>query len=96
LAKPLEDLQLDKIPASEADEQMEVDGGEEEEHDADEEMQDVEDAADDHDVHAAVVAPQQLADIFNAGPSFAMPPIEDTFYQIAKLFSAKPLPTTSS
>jgi NET1-associated nuclear protein 1 (U3 small nucleolar RNA-associated protein 17) len=95
LARPLEDLQLDKVPTPEADEEMEVDGDEEEEQDADEEMQDAEDT-DDYDVHAAVVAPQHLADIFNAGPSFAMPPIEDTFYQIAKLFSAKRLPTTSS
>jgi NET1-associated nuclear protein 1 (U3 small nucleolar RNA-associated protein 17) len=75
---------------------MEVDGEEEEEQDADEEMQDVQEDVDDYDVHAAVVAPQHLADIFNAGPSFAMPPIEDTFYQIAKLFSAKPSATTSS
>lgn len=95
LAQPLEDLQLDKVPTEEADEKMEVDGEEEEEQDADEEMQDVEEDADDYDVHAAVVAPQHLADIFNAGPSFAMPPIEDTFYQIAKLFSAEPSATTS-
>lgn len=97
LAKPLEDLQLDKV-ASLAEDEMEMAvNGEEEEEDADEEMQDADaDVDDDYDIHQAVVAPQRLADIFNAGPSFAMPPIEDLFYQVAGLFSAKPLSTTSA
>lgn len=98
LAKPLEDLQLDR-DTSPAEEQMQVDiNGDDEEEDADEEMQDAgaDDEADDYDNHAAVVAPQHLADIFNAGPAFAMPPIEDLFYQVAGLFSAKPLSTASA
>lgn len=97
LAKPLEDLQLDH-DTTPAEAQMEVDiNGEDEDGDADEEMQDAGDEeADDYDVHAAVVAPQHLADIFNAGPAFAMPPIEDLFYQVAGLFSAKTLSTPSA
>jgi NET1-associated nuclear protein 1 (U3 small nucleolar RNA-associated protein 17) len=98
LAKPLEDLKLDHA-TSPAEEQMElVINGEDEEEDGDEEMQDADadDDADDYDIHQAVVAPQHLADIFNAGPSFAMPPIEDLFYQVAGLFSAKPVSTTSA
>ena len=52
--------------------------------------QDVEMGDDDYDNHAVVVAPQRLAEIFNAAPAFAMPPIEDIFYQVAGLFSTKP------
>ncbi|KAK4170285.1 NET1-associated nuclear protein 1 [Cladorrhinum sp. PSN259] len=52
--------------------------------------QDVEMADDDYDNHAVVVAPQRLAEIFNAAPAFAMPPIEDIFYQVAGLYSTKP------
>ncbi|KAK3985390.1 hypothetical protein QBC44DRAFT_250616 [Cladorrhinum sp. PSN332] len=52
--------------------------------------QDVEMADDDYDNHAVVVAPQRLAEVFNAAPAFAMPPIEDIFYQVAELFSTKP------
>ncbi|KAK4229743.1 hypothetical protein QBC38DRAFT_84706 [Podospora fimiseda] len=52
--------------------------------------QDVEMADDDYDNHAIVVAPQRLAEVFNAAPAFAMPPIEDIFYQVAGLFSTKP------
>ena len=45
---------------------------------------------DDDRAHAAVVAPQRLAEILDAAPSFAMPPIDDVFYRVAGLFSAKP------
>ncbi|KAK0734332.1 hypothetical protein B0T26DRAFT_670645 [Lasiosphaeria miniovina] len=61
---------------------------------SDEEMDDADqdvEMEDDYDIHAAVVAPQRLAEIFNAAPAFAMPPIEDLFYQVAKLFSTKPV-----
>ncbi|KAK1755009.1 WD40-repeat-containing domain protein [Echria macrotheca] len=64
---------------------------------SDEEIKDEEDvdmdADEDLDIYPAVVAPQRLADIFNTAPSFAMPPIEDIFYQVAGLFSAKPVET---
>ncbi|KAL2166413.1 hypothetical protein VTG60DRAFT_2795 [Thermothelomyces hinnuleus] len=61
---------------------------------SDEEMGDADqdvDMEDEDDTHAAVVAPQRLAEIFNAAPAFAMPPIEDVFYQVTGLFSTKPL-----
>ncbi|KAK4451772.1 WD40-repeat-containing domain protein [Podospora aff. communis PSN243] len=65
---------------------------------SDDEMQDGDqdvdmDADDDYDVHQAVVAPQRLAEIFNTAPSFAMPPIEDIFYQVAGLYAPKPVRT---
>ncbi|KAK0631788.1 WD40-repeat-containing domain protein [Immersiella caudata] len=56
--------------------------------------QDVEmDVDDDYDVHQAVVAPERLTEIFNTAPSFAMPPIEDIFYQVAGLYAPKPVRT---
>ncbi|KAI0009428.1 sporulation protein [Xylariaceae sp. FL0662B] len=36
--------------------------------------------------YPAVIAPQKLAELFDAAPAFAMPPIEDMFYQVTKLF----------
>jgi NET1-associated nuclear protein 1 (U3 small nucleolar RNA-associated protein 17) len=65
---------------------------------SDDEMQDGHqgvdmDVDDNYDVHPAVVAPQRLAEIFNTAPSFAMPPIEDIFYQVAGLFAPKPVRT---
>ncbi|RYO98685.1 hypothetical protein DL764_007011 [Monosporascus ibericus] len=45
---------------------------------------------DDDDIYPAVVPPQRLAELFDAAPAFAMPPIEDMFYQVTKLFSANP------
>ncbi|KAK4242646.1 WD40-repeat-containing domain protein [Achaetomium macrosporum] len=65
-----------------------------EEEASDEEMQDADEDVgleDDDDTHATVVAPQRLAEIFNAAPAFAMPPIEDIFYQVAALYSTKPV-----
>jgi NET1-associated nuclear protein 1 (U3 small nucleolar RNA-associated protein 17) len=38
-----------------------------------------------------VVSQQQLSEIFDIGPSFALPPMEEMFYQVANLFSSKPL-----
>jgi len=62
---------------------------------SDDEMQDGMDVdmdmEDDYDVYPAVVAPQRLAEIFSTAPSFAMPPIEDIFYQVAGLFAPKPV-----
>ncbi|OBU01269.1 hypothetical protein VE01_00087 [Pseudogymnoascus verrucosus] len=58
----------------------------------DEEMADVEAMEEDADDDGApVVSQQQLANIFDIGPSFALPPIEEMFYQVAGLFSAKPI-----
>jgi NET1-associated nuclear protein 1 (U3 small nucleolar RNA-associated protein 17) len=38
-----------------------------------------------------VVTSQQLSNIFDIGPAFALPPLEEMFYQVAGLFSSKPL-----
>ena len=38
-----------------------------------------------------VVRPQQLAEIFDVGPSFALPPVTELFEQVAGLFSKKRL-----
>ncbi|KAL2023664.1 hypothetical protein VTK56DRAFT_1821 [Thermocarpiscus australiensis] len=94
LLQPLSDLGVDDNvgsvvePASEQVPSQEGEASDEEMQDVD---QDVEMEDDDDDTHAAVVAPQRLAEIFNAAPAFAMPPIEDIFYQVAGLFSAKPV-----
>jgi NET1-associated nuclear protein 1 (U3 small nucleolar RNA-associated protein 17) len=36
-----------------------------------------------------VVTQQQLSEVFDIGPSFALPPMEDMFYQVAALFGGK-------
>ncbi|KAI6250852.1 U3 small nucleolar RNA-associated protein [Erysiphe necator] len=36
-----------------------------------------------------IVTPHQLEQIFHIGPAFALPPIEELFYQVATLFSNK-------
>jgi NET1-associated nuclear protein 1 (U3 small nucleolar RNA-associated protein 17) len=38
--------------------------------------------------HAVVIAPQRLTEIFDAGPAFALPPMEEMFYQVTKLLIA--------
>lgn len=47
--------------------------------------------ADADDDETPVVTQQQLSEIFDIGPSFAMPPLEEMFYQVAGLFSSLPL-----
>ncbi len=58
------------------------------------EQEDLEDEmmidAEDLEDGTPVVSQQQLANIFDIGPSFALPPIEEMFYLVAGLFSAKP------
>jgi NET1-associated nuclear protein 1 (U3 small nucleolar RNA-associated protein 17) len=44
---------------------------------------------DDDDAENPVVTQQQLSEVFDIGPSFALPPMEDMFYQVAALFGAK-------
>lgn len=57
--------------------------------DADEMMIDAEEL---EDGDGAPVVPQQvLTNVFDIGPSFALPPIEEMFYQVAGLFSVKPV-----
>lgn len=69
-----------------------IEAGDDEDGVASEDEMDVDmsapDDGSDEDVYPAVVPPQRLAELFDAAPSFAMPPIEDMFYQVTKLFSA--------
>ncbi|KAI1127464.1 hypothetical protein F5Y10DRAFT_242818 [Nemania abortiva] len=92
-AQPLADLQLDQVPAAGEEEVTDTPallvGGEDD--DASEDGMDIDmtDSSDDDAIYPAVVAPQRLAELFDAAPSFAMPSIEDMFYQVTKLFSTK-------
>ncbi|KAF4624054.1 hypothetical protein G7Y89_g14122 [Cudoniella acicularis] len=45
---------------------------------------------DDEENEAPVVSQQKLSEIFDIGPSFALPPLEEMFYQVAGLFSSRP------
>ncbi|RDW87795.1 hypothetical protein BP5796_03489 [Coleophoma crateriformis] len=44
---------------------------------------------DEEEEETHVVTQQQLSDIFDVGPAFALPSMEDMFYQVAGLFSGK-------
>lgn len=104
IARPLSELRLDDQPeddgsdavAEETTRPVIINNGDEEEGGASEDEQeggdgeamDVDELDDEADV--AVVAPQRLAEIFDAAPAFAMPPIEDTFYKVVGLLSKKP------
>lgn len=98
LAQPLADIQLDKAALADERIPLAITDGDDDDAASDEEMQDADEGeeAEDFDVHPAVIAPQRLAEIFNAGPAFAMPPIEDVFSQIADLIISKPLTTSSA
>ncbi|KAF5253460.1 hypothetical protein FANTH_1646 [Fusarium anthophilum] len=93
--QPLEDLRLEGI---------DVDGNEAGLIDEDEDMaSDIDDAEaepvtepedvemEDDDSHPSVIQQQHLADIFDAAPAFAAPPIEDLFYKVTGLLATKPL-----
>lgn len=95
-AQPLEDLHLDGPVASSngvgtllgEDVDMESDDEAEAQQpngQADEDI-DMDDGG-----HASVIAPQHLAEIFDAAPPFAGPSIEDMFYKVTGLVGAKPL-----
>ncbi|KAL2140737.1 hypothetical protein VTI28DRAFT_3290 [Corynascus sepedonium] len=91
MLQPLADLGVDAMAVGDSrPDELQLQEGEI----SDEEMEDADqdvDMEEEDDTHAAVVAPQRLAEIFNAAPAFAMPPIEDVFYQVAGLFSTKPV-----
>ncbi|KAF3023538.1 hypothetical protein E8E14_009460 [Neopestalotiopsis sp. 37M] len=93
VAQSLADINLDQPELDKSQESGVLAVVNEEQYDAasDEEMEDVvEDAMDeDEDSAPVVVPPQKLAELFDAAPPFAMPPIEDMFYQVTKLFTAK-------
>lgn len=95
IARPLAELKLDDQP--EVDEVVQeskpiiLEGDDDEGSDMDEEADamDVDDG--DDDAQAAVIVPQRLAEIFDAAPAYAMPPIEDVFYKVVGLFSERPV-----
>ncbi|KAI1106163.1 sporulation protein [Jackrogersella minutella] len=92
-AQPLVDLNLDQVQTEELHEDRpslallnELD---DESASGDEMDVDIPAAAADEDsAYPVVVPPQKLAELFDTAPAFAMPPIEDMFYQVTKLFSS--------
>ncbi|KAG9238068.1 WD repeat-containing protein-like protein [Amylocarpus encephaloides] len=96
LAQSTSALNLDDGPDSL---ELAVDRTEEDEEEEETEKQQLptpeatEDGSDDEDDEndAPVVTQQQLAEVFDIGPSFALPPMEEMFYLVAGLFSSKPL-----
>ncbi|KAL8295150.1 hypothetical protein RB597_008465 [Gaeumannomyces tritici] len=101
LALPLSDLRLDKTSAEGDDaDMMALDQNDDDDDDdqanglllgvgGDAMDEDAED--EDLDSYGAIIAPEKLSYIFDAAPAFALPPIEDLFYQVAGLISGKPL-----
>ncbi|KAJ8127565.1 hypothetical protein O1611_g6071 [Lasiodiplodia mahajangana] len=93
LAQPLADLQLDQVSMASEEEATDAPAllTEGDDNDVSEDDMDIDmkDAADEDAIYPAVVAPQRLAALFDAAPSFAMPSIEDMFYQVTKLLSTK-------
>nr|AAB88890.1 sporulation protein [Pyricularia grisea] len=105
LAAPLSDLQLDKVADHDDQDAMEVDDEDEsngnklllqlngnsdamdEDNDADE-MEDME-------TYNAILVPEKLTQIFDGAPAFALPPIEDLFYQVSELISPKAVPSSA-
>lgn len=98
-AQPLADLQLDQELIANGEEAISASVLllEEDDDQASEGGMDIDtpDATDGDTIYPAVVAPQRLAELFDAAPSFAMPPIEDMFYQITKMFAVKTAITAS-
>lgn len=100
IARPLAELKLDdqsiageaaeesKPVLLEDDKEEQPEGGSDEEQEGD--AMDVDDGDGDDDAQAAVIVPQRLAEIFDAAPAYAMPPIEDVFYKVIGLFSEQP------
>ncbi|KAI1392876.1 sporulation protein [Hypoxylon trugodes] len=92
-AQPLADLSLDQVNTEESREDeaslVLLNKQDDEPASGDEMEVDVPDvAANDDNVYPAVVPSQKLAELFDTAPAFAMPPIEDMFYQVTKLFSS--------
>jgi NET1-associated nuclear protein 1 (U3 small nucleolar RNA-associated protein 17) len=98
VAQPLADIELEKETAESDGENVLAIFNEEDDAASDDEMDlDVpEGAMEEEDAYPVVVAPQKLAELFDAAPPFAMPPIEDMFYQVTKLFAPKSTGAESS
>lgn len=92
-AQPLADLNLEHADVEDPREAQPLAllaGPDDEPGSGDEMDVDVPDVANDDEDNAypAVVPPQKLATLFDSAPAFAMPPIEDMFYQVTKLLSS--------
>lgn len=106
LALPLSDLRLDKTtPGDDDADMMALDQNDDEDEGdqanglllnvGDDAMD--EDADDeDLDSYGAIIAPEKLSQIFDAAPAFALPPIEDLFYQVTGLISGKRLASSAA
>lgn len=100
--QPLQDLRLDGPAATEEDGGVGILVAEDAEMASDDEMggdeageaEDVD--MDEDDGRPSIVPRQYLADIFDAAPAFAAPPIEDMFYKVADLLATKPLSAASA
>ncbi len=100
-AQSLANLNLNMVEPSDKQQQDKAEmlsAGDEADSDDDDDLASDVEATDneDYDILEAVIAPQRLTDIFDAAPAFAMPPIEELFYQVAGLFSLKPLGEAAS
>ncbi|KAH7155445.1 WD40-repeat-containing domain protein [Dactylonectria estremocensis] len=97
--QPLEDLRLEDAGALDngvlIDEDEDEDMGSEGEEDTEQHAFEEDIEMEDDDVHPRVVHQQHLADIFDAAPAFAAPPIEDMFYKVTGLLATKPLAASS-
>jgi len=91
LAQSTSALELDNVPEEPASEVLLEDEDVEEAEEYLLTPAATQDGEDDDDNEHPVVTQQQLSEIFDIGPSFALPPMEEMFYQVAGLFSNKPL-----
>ncbi|KAK6949489.1 hypothetical protein Daesc_009571 [Daldinia eschscholtzii] len=98
-AQPLVDLNLDQVNVEESqeDKPLALLSVQDHEPESGDEMDiDMPDAtADGDEAYPAVIPPQKLSELFDTAPAFAMPPIEDMFYQVTKLFSSNPAVSAS-
>lgn len=93
--QPMADLRLDGEEEVDKPVLMEIEDDLESE-DGKEQLEAGDMDVDDDEADQVVIAPQKLTEIFDIAPAFAMPPIEDLFYQVAALFSAPPLAAESA
>ena len=96
LAQSTSSLHLDDpVIEDEEEEVAMINDNEGDEEEAEDEIQPLtpgdEEDADVDDDEKPVVTAQQLKGIFDVGPAFALPPVEEMFYQVAGLFAEKPL-----
>ncbi|CAD6441741.1 666d0e5b-21d7-46e8-9617-d25fbb13f4a8 [Sclerotinia trifoliorum] len=88
LAQPTSDLQLDTITDEATGDLLQMI---EDVEDEPEEAEALSPAVMEDDDDTPVVTQQELSGVFDIGPAFALPPLEEMFYQVAGLFSSKPL-----